>query len=136
MTLETIQFECVKMGLRQSKDGYVLSLAVHPSDIPDDLVRDYVGSRYMVVMVKLGDDEQPIPRKQNNYVQIAGLLCRDSDFQEYVSDALGIMADCEDHAADWLCEHLGIGSRSDLPNNPTACEELLKIKRDFERWKS
>jgi hypothetical protein len=136
MTIDTIQFEAIKMGLRQSKDGYVLSLAVHPSDIPDDLVRDYVGSRYMVVMVKMGDDEAPIKRKQNNYVQIAGLLCRDKNFQNFLNDEFGVVADCEEHVAYWICEKLGIDSRSELPNNPVACEELMKIKREYEAWKT
>ena len=52
--MDTIQFESVKAGLRQSKEGYMLTLSVHPDDLPDDLMRDFVGSRYMVVMVRVG----------------------------------------------------------------------------------
>jgi len=137
MTLDTIQFECVKMGLRQSKDGYVLSLAVHPDQIPDDLVRDFVGSRYITVMVRLGDDEQPMQRKkQNNYVQVAGLLCRDKDFQGFVSAEFNGFADDEGLTAEWLCNYLGIDSRSELPNNESACKKLIDLKRDYEIWKS
>ena len=66
--METIQFEGIKTGLRQSKEGYNLTLAVHPDDLPDDLMRDFVGSRYMVVMVRIGDDEQPVNRE----VEFAG----------------------------------------------------------------
>ena len=62
MTESTIQFEGIKAGLKQSKDGYVLTLAVHPDEIPDDLVRDFVGSRYVVVMVRLDQNEQPMNR--------------------------------------------------------------------------
>ena len=136
MTVDTIQFEAIKMGLRQSKDGYVLSLAVHPSDIPDDLVRDYVGSRYMVVMVKLEDDETPTKRKQNNYIQIAGLLCRDKKFQAFLNEVIGVVIECEEHAVCWLCEQLGIDSRADLPSNPEACAELLEIQRDYHSWRN
>jgi len=64
MKPEPIQFEAVKTALRQSKEGYVLSLAVHPDDLPGDLMRDFVGSRYVVVMVRLGDDEHTVPRSQ------------------------------------------------------------------------
>ena len=53
MTESTIQFEGIKTGIKQSKDGYILTLAVHPDEIPDDLVRDFIGSRYVVVMVRL-----------------------------------------------------------------------------------
>ena len=61
--METIQFEGMKTALRQTKDGYSLTLAVHPDDLPDDLMRDFVGSRYMVVMVRVGDNEQPMNRQ-------------------------------------------------------------------------
>ena len=137
MSIDSIQFEGVKMGLRQSKDGYVLSLAVHPDDIPDDLVRDFVGSRYMTVMVRLGDDEQPMQRKrQNNYVQMAGLLCRDRKFQDFVGREFNGFADDEELTAEWLCNYLSINSRSELPNNQAACQLLLELKRDYEAWKS
>ena len=33
---EPIQFEAIKTALKQSKEGYVLTLAVHPDDIPDE----------------------------------------------------------------------------------------------------
>jgi hypothetical protein len=47
----------------ECKDGYMLSLAVHPDELHNDLMRDFVGSRYVVVMVRLGDDEQPMNRE-------------------------------------------------------------------------
>ena len=78
MTDNTIQFEGVKMGLKQSKDGYVLTLAVHPDELPDAMMRDFVGSRYVVVMVRLGDDEQPMTRENefpgDHAVKMAGIL--------------------------------------------------------------
>ena len=45
---DPIQFEAIKTGLKQSKDGYMLSLAVHPDELHNDLMRDFVGSRYVV----------------------------------------------------------------------------------------
>ena len=62
--METIQFEAIKTALKQTKDGYSLSLAVHPDELPDNLMRDFVGSRYMVVMVRINDNEQPMDRAQ------------------------------------------------------------------------
>ena len=60
MAQPTIQFEGIKTAFRQTKDGYNLTLAVHPDEVPTDLITDFVGSRYMVVMVRLGDDDQPL----------------------------------------------------------------------------
>ena len=75
--METINFEAIKIGLKQSKDGFVLTLAVHPDEIPDELMRDFVGSRYQVVMVRLGDDDQPLSREGefpgDHAVKMAGM---------------------------------------------------------------
>jgi hypothetical protein len=84
------------MGLKQSKDGYVLTLAVHPDELPDAMMRDFVGSRYVVVMVRLGDDEQPMTRENefpgDHAVKMAGILCRDPEFWDWL------------HAKEWLME--------------------------------
>ena len=50
--METIQFEGIKVALKQDKTGYVLTLSMHPDDIPESLLRDFVGARYQVVMVR------------------------------------------------------------------------------------
>jgi len=62
--METSQFEGKKIALKQTKDGYAMTLAIHPDDIPDELMRDFVGARYMVVMVRLADNEEPLNREE------------------------------------------------------------------------
>jgi hypothetical protein len=82
--MDTLQFEAVKMALKQNKDGYVLTMSIHPDEIPDDLMRDFVGSRYQVVMVRLGDDEMPLDRRDydgDRAVKLAGVLCREKSFK-------------------------------------------------------
>ena len=85
--MNTIQFEAIKTALKQTKDGYGLSLAVHPDDLPEDLMRDFVGSRYMVVMVRIGDNEQPVNRELefpgDHAVKMAGMMCRDPEFWKW-----------------------------------------------------
>ena len=41
----TVNFEAVKIAMRQDKNGYVLTLSVHPDDVPESLLRNWVGSR-------------------------------------------------------------------------------------------
>jgi len=135
--VETIQFEGIKTGLKQSKDGYMLSLAVHPDDLPDNLIRDFVGARYMVVMVRIGDDEQPVKqvRKSDPAVSMAGMVCRDSEFWSYVfirdEEIIGSEAEC----AEWMKMYFDIESRADLKTNEVAREKFIKFKEDFEQWK-
>ena len=87
--METSQFEGKKVALKQTKDGIVMSLAIHPDDLPEELMRDFVGARYMVVMVRLGDEEKPLNREEfagSQLVKLAGILCRDKDFWDYLYD--------------------------------------------------
>jgi hypothetical protein len=138
--METIQFEGVKTGLRQSKEGYNLTLAVHPDDLPDDLMRDFVGSRYMVVMVRIGDDEQPVNREVEfaggHAVKIAGMLCRDPDFWSFVFDVHGDEITSESECVQWLQIFLDLSSRSELKTNNEARELFIKLRKGFDKWKA
>jgi len=133
---DTIQFEGVKTGLRQSKDGYLLSIAVHPDDLPGDLMRDFVGSRYMVVMVRLNDEEMPYERpKHHPEVASAGMLCRDRDFWMYVDVACSDTISSEGECTEWFKFYFDIDSRADLKTNDAAREKFIQFKKGFEAWK-
>lgn len=138
--MDTIQFEGIKTGLRQSKEGYNLTLAVHPDDLPDDLMRDFVGSRYMVVMVRIGDEEQPINREVefagSHAVKIAGMLCRDPDFWSFVFDVHGDEITSESDCVQWLQIFLDINSRSELKTNVKARELFIQLRKGFDKWKA
>lgn len=60
----SISCEMVKYAYRQTKDGVVVSFVVHPNDVPAALSTSHIGSRYMAVLVQIGDDERPIPLKE------------------------------------------------------------------------
>ena len=48
-----LSFEAVKVSMNQDKNGIILRLNVHPNDCPKELHTDWVGTRYMVAMVRL-----------------------------------------------------------------------------------
>ena len=79
--MNALQFEGLKVALKQDATGYVLTLKVHPNEIPEELLRDFVGARYMVAMVRLNDDETAIPYQ--NRVKQAGMLCRNKVFFDW-----------------------------------------------------
>lgn len=107
-----LQFEARKVALKQDRTGYVLTLSLHPDEIPVELLRDFVGSRYACALVRIQDDESPTV--YSNRVQTAGMLCRAIEFQEF----LGTMD--ETSAAAELCKRCGITSRSELNGNEEA----------------
>jgi hypothetical protein len=135
----TIQFEAIKAGLKQSKDGYILTLAVHPDEIPDDLVRDFVGSRYVVVMVRLNEQEQPMHRGNefpgDHAVKMAGILCRDPDFWEWLHAKEWLMEKTERACTEWLTSYLDIESRTELKKNQEARDLFNRLKASFDSWR-
>jgi hypothetical protein len=135
--LKSIQFEGCKVALKQDKTGYVLTLSMHPDDIPEDLLRDFVGSRYMVVMVRIGENEQPLERKEHEwdkYVRIAGMLCKNPRFWKFLYDESHIMEESEKESTAWLRDYLNIPSRSDLKTNVQARDLLDQIQQEFNQW--
>lgn len=135
--MKTIQFEGVKVALKQDRTGYVLTLSMHPDDIPEELLRDFVGARYQVVMVRIGADESPLNREEfigDKTVRIAGLLCRDPKFWKYLYDGGQIFEEEEVMATDWLRHRLNIKSRSELKTREIARIEFYTILEEFNKW--
>jgi hypothetical protein len=136
--MKTLQFEGVKVALKQDKTGYVLTLSMHPDEIPEELLRDFVGARYQVVMVRLDGHEEPMDR-QNEFegdraIRIAGLLCRDPKFWTYLYEDNQILEPKEKETTDWLRDYLNIPSRSELKTNPQARILLDKIHKEYNSW--
>lgn len=118
----------------------MLTLAVHPEDVPDDLMRDFVGSRYMVVMVRVGDDEKPLDREQaypgDNAVRVAGMLCRNPNFWEFLAENEWLDDQSECACVEWLITFLNIDSRKDLKTNSEARDLLGNLRKKFESWQT
>ena len=83
------RMECVKLGMRHTKDGHILSVAIHPNDTPEDILRDPVGQRYVAVLVRVNDQNEPVPSQREEEgiraVKLAGTLCTDPDFQMWMA---------------------------------------------------
>ena len=138
--METSQFEARKIALKQTKDGHVLNLAIHPDEIPEEILRDFVGARYMVVMVRLADAEVPMVRAEEyagtRLVKQAGMLCRDRQFWDYLHDQGLIFERKEEHAVDWLCSYLNVASRAELKTNERAQYLFEQLNEEYKKWKN
>ena len=132
--MKTIQFEGVKIAIKQDQTGYVLTLRVHPDNIPEDLLRDFVGARYQVVMVRIGSDEQPYER-DDKIVQRSALICKEKEFWMFLYENGEIFPPEEKEATDWLREHLQIGSRAELKTNEMARKSFEALEREYAEWK-
>lgn len=156
-----IHCEMVKYAYRQSKDGVVVSFVVHPNDIPAALSTSHIGSRYMVVLVQVGDDERPIPQTEKGKAKVsaaapslangkpekakrdwravpkpqqAGIRINEPTFAAYLR---------EEHPHDWreagdpdgcikfIC---GIDSKRELATNARAGALWFQIDSGYQAW--
>jgi hypothetical protein len=125
--MNALQFEAVKVALKQDKTGFVLTLNIHPDEIPEELLRDFVGARYGVAMVRILEDESVVDYK--NRVKQAGILCKTKDFQDW------LFVDSEAAAIKKLYERCNISSRTELNGNKEAIEKYEVMINEYESWK-
>jgi hypothetical protein len=136
--MKTIQFEGLKVSMRQDRTGYILTLSIHPDEVPEEVLRDFVGSRYQVVMVRLSDDELPMNRDQTyskDIVRSAAILCRDPGFHRFLYESGQIMVEGELSAVEWLRDELQIESRAELKDNLSAARQFNFIYQEYMAWK-
>lgn len=138
-------FEAVKYSVRQnSREGVILSLKIDPVVCPQDVYTDDIGSRYMIALVKIGDDDVPAAGEKlqlgNKAVDIAGMLCRDNRFQMWLAGKVPPMFEealldnkgsYESATAAVLRNLFRINSRSELKTNEKAREDFFRIRNEF-----
>jgi hypothetical protein len=136
--LKTNQFEALKVSMRQDRTGYILTLSIHPDEVPEQVLRDFVGARYQVVMVRLSDEETPLNRDQaysKDIVRNSAILCRDPGFHRFLLETGQISVEGELAAAEWLREELQISSRAELKENLAAARHYNFIYQEYTAWK-
>lgn len=136
--MNALQFECVKVALKQDRTGFILTVSIHPDEIPEELVRDFVGARYGVAMARIQDDESATP--YNNRVKKAGMLCRNRIFNDWLSHIgyRGVTEKTdsdEQKAITHIYEVCEISSRTELNGNKNAQRKFDEMVDEYERWK-
>jgi hypothetical protein len=121
-----LQFEARKVALKQDRTGFILTLSMHPDETPEEILRDFVGTRYACALVRIQDDETATP--YNNRVQKAGMLCRLPNFQDFLK------TNSEDEAAVELCKRCAIDSRTELHGKTLAQIVFDDLVKEFESW--
>lgn len=119
-----LQFEARKIAMKQDRTGFVLTISIHPDELPVELMRDFVGTRYACAVVRIQDDESPT--EYNNRVQRAGMLCRNGEFQEFMG------VESEQAAAEALCKRCNIESRTELHGNKQAQALFDQLLKEYE----
>ncbi len=133
--MNTLQFEGQKMALKQDSTGFVLTIRVHPDELPEDLFRDFVGARYGIAMVRIDDNETPFASRENsNRVKASGMLCKNHLFWDFLKHKTSNPVDTEIKAVNSLYSLLGITSRVELNGNMNARKQFDKLTEEYDDW--
>lgn len=132
----TVQCEVVKVAMAQDRNGHILKLSIHPDDLPKDLVLDPLGSRYVMVLAKLDDQDQVVQPKEKSdgekAVDIAGLLCRNDRFIGWMADRGYSHGRTQEDVVQAIRDLCGIKSRAELATNEHARREFTALRLEFE----
>jgi hypothetical protein len=133
----TIQCEVVKIAMTQGRNGHVLKVAIHPNDLPKDLILDPLGTRYVMVLARLNDQDEVVQPKEKSdgekAVDIAGLLCRNQRFIDWMFDTGHSMERSSTGAVEGIREICGVKSRADFRHDEQARKSFLELRDSFEK---
>ena len=133
--------EVKKHAYRQTQDGIVLSLVLHPNDVPSALAIAPLGTRYAMALVEI-TDEKPLDQSEEKTegekaVQQAGILCREVRFVTWLmgsrwADPHGtaIPAKAHIHRA---CEVLSCAEFATNPEALARWKQLAGEYMDYQR---
>lgn len=140
-----VNFEAKKDSLAQRQSGeWKLSFTVKAEDVPTELLKAPMGTRYVLALVEIGDDELPVEKPKDNphkLSQQAAMLCEDARFQAWLQDKfksawLTYPAHTRpvDVAASIIRSKLAVLSRSELDTNPEAAARWRDLYAEYQAW--
>ncbi len=136
-----ISVEAKLASYSKRMDGGVnIRFQVHPHDIPPELKEAEIGTRYLLAMVELNDQEEPVaPRKtkpEHRLVTRAAILCKDPLFQAFLRNIWSIPSVVDEaSAANALRTMWRIESRRELVPGSKAAEHFDNLLTDWTAWK-
>lgn len=145
------QGEVQLLGWAESdKGGRTVKFQCSGDDAEHPFKRFRGKTRFAVVLVEIGDDEQPVqqsdlPSSASVATEIGGLrlsnaaalLCKDRDFWVWIESMVwGIPISSEQKAKEVLCEQLGIDSRAELDSDEDAAAQFIaRFLNPFNEWR-
>lgn len=131
-----VTFEGAKLYLKQDGRGFVLSILVHPNEVPMDLMMSPINTRYTIAMVEMADDgtvvEPKLKSEGEKLVASAGMLCKNERFIKWLFNKGKIDVEEEIKAEEFVRSYCGIKSRAELNTNYEARERFKKLRGLFK----
>ncbi len=126
---------------KRSDGGLNLRFEVHPHGIPQELRDADLGTRYLLALVQLNDQEEPVaPRRktkpEHRLATTAALLCKDPLFQAFLREVWSMPSVIDEgSAAHALREMWHIESRRELVPGSLAGEHFDRMLTIWAAWR-
>ena len=131
-------FEGKKHRINQSISGE-WQFTLTSLDIPDWLIHTPPGVEVDLRMVPIDYDNPEIDPDEEGKraVTRAVMLCKDDKFWQYLVEIgeRGTDKNPEEAARGFLCQRLGISSRSEIKDNHSAQERLKGLLKQYLEWR-
>lgn len=82
------------------------------------------GQRFALVVVQVGDDEQPVVQEKKLSAQ-AAILCKDAGFRSFIAERSISVVETEEDAKNWMCSGAQVTSRKAFDTNSRAADWFL-----------
>ena len=98
------------------------------------------GQRFHMILIAIGEDDMPATanpadRKAYKCSQLAGMLCNQADFWQWITEAYDHATTNKDEAAAWLRSVCNVESRSLFDTDDIAGETFRKLMAEYDTWK-
>jgi hypothetical protein len=142
------QGELQLLGWAESdKGGRTVKFQVAGEDAEHPFKRFKSKARFAVVLVEIGDDEQPVTQPDAPVSQTSSglrlsnecaLLCKDKDFWTWIGSMVwGVPIHSEQKCAEVVKDVLEIESRADLDRDEAAAARFItELLNPFRAWKA
>lgn len=154
----TAHFEAKKHAYRQTQDGVVISFVVHPNDVNTEIAMAALGTRFMVAIAEIGDDEKPVapvaqqeeqpacgretlvqvqpgsPKSKRRFDELplsqqCAMTCEDRRFADYIG-----VSEHGNPAAQWVREYCAVESRAELDKDARAAGVWRILYDGFQQY--
>lgn len=139
-----VQTEAMLLGWSESSARGRTVTFLLPEDQEEHPFKGYAirsgkraGQRFLMVLVEIGPNEQPVVQQQRKLSQTAAALCKQELFQRFADEHGFARVNDEASAREFILSGAGIKSRSELDTNPAAAEWFREqCLKPFLQYKS
>lgn len=130
-----LKFECKKDGFSQLQSGTTkVSLTIQPEELPVELLKAPMGTRYMCVLVEIGDNEVPV-QKPKSFATQAKMMAKDVLINKFIDDNHLVFQTCLTDPEEIIESCCCVESCSELTEGTEAGKNFGELQREFNNWK-